>query len=282
MKRTVVIILFLCMCINLCACKDTKETNEPTVTPSTSINTEATYEPEDSKAPENESSNDSEYFARFDLTEFGQLSVEYNNFIAIDSDLSSHLSVKTRSYEIERRQFERTKQKGKLEVEYPEFLGNDKKLQEVNEMIHTLVDKNILVEESDEIIDCYLEYEIKKATDDFISIVFTGNNNLRSAARTSDCEFTFNYDLKANKLIELDQITTIDIGFLEKSKGALATQVGLELYKAIIATNGDVNALLDGLKDENVLFYFEEDRMYVGFSINAVGFHTTFVWFDYR
>lgn len=291
MKKTIITLLILCIGLNLCACKDTKETKESAAIPGASASAETVMETEDAYVPSlepestnraNATSEPDNLSSTFSPNEFEMLNVDFNNFIAIDKELSAHLAVKTRSYEIEKKQYQPKNHRGKLEVEYPKFIGDYKKFSKVNEMILRLVDSYVYVEENDDFVDCYIEYEIQKASDEFISIAFTGYNYFRSAMHTSKCEFTFNYDLKDKKLIELNQITNLDISFLEKSKGALASQAGLEMYKAIIATNGDVMELLNRLKDEQALFYFEEDKIYVGFTVNDLGFNTTYVYFDYR
>ena len=299
MKKITITYLIICICLSFCACSNSQETSGSTITPTARINGEKTKEkqqdnkdnskePETSIQPETseqpETSDEPEDIDEPEtLNQFEALEADNNNTIKLDSNISALLTKKTKSYIIETKHFTRKKQKGKLEVEYPQLAGKGKDFKKVNTLIYELVDKNVLKEdESNTTVESYFEYEIKQSSDDIISILFSGYNNDTSAAHPNNIVFTFNYDLKSNKLIELKQVTNIDVDFLKKSKGILAKQVEKELYEGILLTNGDLSVLIDSLKGETGVFYFEKDKIYVGFTLNAAGNYTAYVPFYYH
>ena len=283
MKKTAITFLLVCICFAICACKKPEKTQDSVAAPTANVDTAvASKDPVTSKEPVVSKMTETP-IRPVDGNEFEALEVVDDNTLVLDSTISKILTNNTLSYKIESKPLSRENQKGELGVAYPQLIGADKNLQEVNKLIYKLVDKNVSKEdEMNPIIDSQFEYEIKKSSDELISIVFSGYNNARSAAHPENRVFTFNYDLKSNKLIELNQITTIDMDFLKKSKAALAKQVEEELFKGILETNGDLDTLMDELKGDTAAFYFEGNKIYIGFTLNAAGFYTTYVSFLYK
>lgn len=284
--------LLLSICVCFCACENSEETKASIISPTASASTKpANTEPVNTEQPDTEEDvttseepiDTGDLGSSEDLNDFQLLESDNDNTITIDNTLALKLAEKEQSYTIENKHFTRKNQKGELEVEYPQFLGKEKSLKTVNALIYELVDNNVSREdEICPIIDCEISYEVKKASDSIISIVFDCMNSAPTAIHPENKVFTFNYDLKEDKLITLNELTTVETDFLKKCKGTLKKQVEKELYDGILKTNGDLNTLLSNLKGENAVFYFDEDHICVGFTLNAAGNYTDYARFLYN
>lgn len=279
MKIITITYLFVFMCLSFCACNSAKETHEASSNPTSNTHTENTKEnntkdqnsvqPEVSKEPE-------------DLNEFELLEPNYDLTLKLDSIFRVRLDQHRISYKIEETEYTLKNHKGVLLVKYPQLIGTGKNLKKVNALIYEMVDRHVLKEEEiNKGVDCEINYEIKKASDDIISIFFYGDYRFRPSGSSKNILFTFNYDLKGDKMIELNQVINIDTEFLKKFKGALVKGELKEVYDRMVKANSKLFTMISNLKAEDALFFFEENQIYISYMFNDAIYYGSTVAFYY-
>lgn len=274
MKRLLNVMLIALFCFNLSACKnnDNSQSNNPSNISEASDSNISSKTDNESEIPE----------SLDDKNQFQLLEIDYDNNIALNKNIATLLTDKELPYKIDTKEFARKNHKGELNVEYPIFTNGDKDMKQMNDLIYSLVSKHVSKEDDiNKVIDITINYEIKKSSDNIVSILFTGMANSKTAAHPLNICFTFNYDLTADKIIDMTDIVEIDCNFLKKCKGAMEKQFDNEIYDAILSENGNINKVISELKGVNSKFYFQDSKFYVGFSVPIGSKFTDFVSFCY-
>jgi hypothetical protein len=212
---------------------------------------------------------------------FKTIKADKRNTIKVKDEIVDLLSEKQKSFFIKNKKYMRNKNNGEMDANYPFFVGQGKNIKALNKLIEeTLNDEEILgFDSGEELVDSELDYEIKTETDNFISILFTGWVNTRTANHPNNLSFTINYDMKNIKQIVLCDIISIDDILLEKVRGAIEDQLGtymLDGYGKLSVSN-----FYEQLEDKSQGFYFKDGNIYIRVTISAGAQYMDYVGFEF-
>lgn len=280
MKRKIIIALLLVVCLGICGCGsvDKKSVSEVTATPVKTEEPKVENEEVDDTTEEPEVENEEEDDTTEEETpnKFKALKIDSTNKIAVSDYIIKKLGDTKKSFTIKKVMYKNKKHYGKLDMPYPQLQGN-KDYSKLNKEIYKAITMNVEQDEKKSKTDVEMTYEVKTASDSFVSIMFSGMGNNRNAAHPYHFWGTINYDLKENKPIRLTDVTTVDENLLKISKGLMKKQFEKDIYEGIIETNGNTEELISSFKTKDALFYFKNKKLCVGYTIQAVGFFTDFV-----
>ncbi len=201
-----------------------------------------------------------------------------DNILNLKEEALEFFQSSDRKYTIEDKKYKQGKHKGKFNVRYPVLKDTRKDMTVVNSVILARVVDELYYEDEETVIDIDLDYEIKNANDNFISILFTGFYNAHGAAHPNNISFTINFDLKKNKPLSLYDVVVLEDNMLEKAHGAMETQLeeeGVEAFEKL-----PVDELDKQLYDKNEGFYIENKKIYIRFSITAGSGYHEYISFD--
>lgn len=200
-----------------------------------------------------------------------------DNKISVQDIVQDLLHTSDKSYVIEDKRYKLDGHKGKFNVHYPVLKSVEKDMTVLNSVILARVVNELYYEYADTTIDIDLDYEIKHASDDLISILFTGFYNARTAAHPNNISYTINFDLKHNRPLNLYDVIIIEDNILEKVHGAMESQFdqeGVESYEQL-----SVQELYEQIYDKNEAFYMQDEKLYIRFSITAGSQHHEYISF---
>lgn len=206
------------------------------------------------------------------------VAISQDNTLKLDEGIQELLHTSELKYTIEDRKYKVNQHKGDFNVSYPILKSEEKDMNVVNSVILARVVNELYYEDSNTTIDIDLNYEIKYATDAFISILFTGFYNTHGAAHPNNISFTINFDLNQNRPLRLYDMVVIEDNFLEKVHGAIKSQLdqeGLEIYERF-----SVNELYKQIYNTNQGFYMQDGKLYIRFSITAGSQHHEYISFN--
>ncbi len=273
MKKIFVLLTALVISLSLIGC-DKNSTQNNTNSKSQTIKTNSNSM--NDKSSTKDANNNTE-----ENNDFKSLDTDNNNTIQFKKDIYKLASDKSRSYTIVEKNLALKDYKGELNVKYPVFEGKNANIKQLNDAIFKIVNSNVLKEDEDTTIDTSINYTVQNASDSYVSILFTCFSNSATAAHPLKIWFTINYDLKENRILLLNDVTEVNKGLLQKSKGAMKNQLDKGTYEAILSTNYNIEELLHLLKSDSAEFYYKNDNLYIGFAVIGAGDYTYFASFKY-
>ena len=181
-------------------------------------------------------------------------------------------------------QTNRAERSDDITINYPVLAEySDRVNQAIKEEAHLALNEyDLEFFDPEERLTLEIDYEIKRKTDDLISIVFSGLGYIQGTAHPNNFFYTFNIDAKTAEKVRLADRVTIDDKFMQAVYKAARGVPEPELYDAFMNSYEDKEALLEylasadslekGLENQlNVFSYFTPTA--IGVSLPIGTFH---------
>ncbi len=273
MNKKVILFLALVVCLGICGCESVDNKNA-TNDQLYQVKRESPKPVSEDPEPVSEDAIDSD---EPDVTKsFERLKIDHTNKIIVNKSINRKLDDTKKSFTIRKLKYADKKHYGKLDIKYPVFQGK-KDYSKLNKEIVKSIRKFIEQDEKKNKTDVDIHFEVKSASDSIISIFYYGMGNAEISAHPYKIWGTINYNLKDNKLITLNDVTTVDKKFLQILKGLMKSQYEKDIYKAMMWSYDDTDDLLENYKSCDGLFYFKRKKLFIGLTILGAGDYTDFV-----
>ena len=266
MNKKVILFLALVVCLGICGCGSVDKKN--------ASKDQVNQVKKESPKPVSEDAIDSD--EPDDTKSFEKLEIDHTNKIIVNDSINSKLDDTKKSFTIKELKYADKKHYGKLDIKYPVLQGK-KDYSKLNKEIVKSIRQ--LVEQDEKKNKKYVEihFEVKSASDSIVSIYYSGMLDAEISAHPSNFWGTINYNLKDNKPIILNDVTTVDKNFLQILKGLMKSQYEKDIYKSMIGSYEDIDDLLKRYKSCDGLFYFKSKKLFIGLGIIGAGGYTDFV-----
>lgn len=209
---------------------------------------------------------------------FENIGFDKNNTLKLNKRFFNLYYKKDKSFTIEDRTYTQRGHKGKFDIHYPYFSGDEKKYEVINSIILAKIVETEGYGADETVRNDELHYEIETANDGIISILFSGSSYGQRAAHPINISFTINFDLEYDVPIYLYDIIQNDENILKKVHSAMKEQWEAESFEGFEVC--PVNEIEEQLHQTEEAFYLKHGKIYIQFSIlTGAGFYD-FVSFD--
>lgn len=209
---------------------------------------------------------------------FGEIGFNEENCLEVTSDFQNLVESKQVDYQIEDRIYEQSGHKGEFDIHYPYFKGDTKKFERLNSLILTKIVEMEGYGKDETLRRDELQYEIKTATKEYVSILFSGTSSGEGAAHPINLSFAVNFDMEYEIPLYIPDIIISQNDILEKVHSAMKEQWDYDCMKGF--EQKTVKEMEMELFGNDEVFYVEKGKLYLQFSILVgAGFHD-FVSFD--
>lgn len=182
------------------------------------------------------------------------------------------------SFTIEDRIYKQDGHKGKFNIHYPYFKGNEKEYEVLNSIILSKVVETKGYGADERIRTDELEYEIMTSNDNYVSILFTGRSDAEGAPHPINEVFTINFDMKYQIPITLYDILKEEDDTIKKIHSAMNEQWDKEITKEF--EKRTVEDIEEQLYQNEEPFYIKDGKIYIQLAITAGAGFYDFVSFD--
>lgn len=276
MKKLLVALL-LSLVLNVCICGcDKEEQVNKNIEPLTSI----------AITPQTSQSNETREFGDEDSPLFRTIGLnEDNTFKVSDYYWKLYQSKQMDNPPVEDRTYQVNGAKGKSDVHYPYFKDEDGKYDVLNSIILSRIVDEYNYNSMEEEVDRKIEYNIKFVSDNYVSILFTGNLTVQEACRSYGISYTVNFDLNRNTPISISEILDIRNNG-DKVKSVLLEKIHYAMRKQLEKELTDSFEELYAEDVENQLYqtdksyYLEDNKIYLKFTSYKWNNYDVFVYFD--
>lgn len=193
---------------------------------------------------------------------FATAGYSQNRKLSITNRMRNLLKSSKKEYSIQDKQFKVKNQKGKFDVHYPVFYSDSQDMTLLNSVILAKLADMYTYDGDASEKNSKLNYEVKTATKDFVSIVFNGDvSGLEAGSRIYNLHFTVNFDLKDNSLLNKSAVLTGENDLLEMVHSVIKEQVDKSGFKAFQSRMLDeIEKQIDDFKGE---YYVSDGKLFL-------------------
>lgn len=243
-KISIVICIVLLICITGCkkeASKNTKVSTLPNATTGTEKMNQSIDEPQ----------------------RFAKSGYSKNRKLAITDRMHELLNSTDKDYTIEDKQYQAGKHSGNFDVHYPVLRSKNRDMTVVNSVILAKIANHYAYDGDTLELNTDLNYEVKTATKDYISIVFTGNEyGVESGSHVYSIHFVVNFDLRDNAILMKSAVLTGKESDITKMVHSVMKEQldenGFQAFQKSLAEKIEKQ-----LEDSSEEFYIDNGKIYL-------------------
>lgn len=175
------------------------------------------------------------------------------------------------NYEVSTEEFTDHTEQKTVEINHPVFRRNQHRCAEIDQLLQEVWDDHIS-DYGDSVSQLTLsaDYEITYASDAFVSIVFRGTSNVKSAAHPITFAFSVNILMKTPRIADTEDLVEINDIFAQKVINQLNTQPNAAVAEYF--QQFTLDDIVSMLQQEDVYFYFTSDGIGVLIAVpHAIG-----------